>query len=153
MIIGVIGGNRCDHRVASVAEELGRKIAGLGAKLVCGGLKGVMEAASKGAREAGGQTIGILPGDDKKDANPYIDISIPTGLGYARNILVVRTADVIVALPGEYGTLSEIALALQIGKPVVGINTWDIPGVIKVMDVGEAMRKVKALLDERSGER
>ena len=148
MIIGVIGGSSCTEEVAAIAEDIGREIANLGARLVCGGLKGVMEAASKGAKEADGQTIGILPGNDKRDANPYIDISIPTGLGYARNMLVVRTADAIIALPGEYGTLSEIALALQIGTPVVGIDTWDIPGVVKAKDVSEAMEKVKTILDK-----
>lgn len=97
--------------------------------LVCGGLEGVMEAACRGAKEAGGTTIGILPGTDRGAANPFVDVAVPTGLGEARNALVVRAADALVAVGGGYGTLSEIALALKAGKPVVGLGTWDVDGV------------------------
>ncbi|MFH1783507.1 MAG: TIGR00725 family protein [bacterium] len=146
MFIGVIGASKCDSKTAALAERVGEQIAKAGAHLVCGGLGGVMEHAAKGAREAGGTTIGILPGKDKKEANPYIDIPIVTGLSYARNILVVSTCDVVIALPGKYGTLSEIAFALNIGKSVIGIETWDIPGIIKADDAEDALLKAKEVL-------
>ena len=97
--------------------------------LVCGGLGGVMEAACRGAKEAGATTVGILPGTDRAAANPFVDVAVPTGLGEARNALVVRAADALVAVGGGHGTLSEIALALKAGKRVVGLGTWDIEGV------------------------
>jgi hypothetical protein len=109
-----------------VAEEVGRAVAAAGAVLVCGGLGGVMEAACRGARAGGGLTVGILPGRDRAEANRHVDIAIPTGMGEARNALVVRAADAVVAVDGEYGTLSEIALALQAGIPVVGLDTWEL---------------------------
>lgn len=146
LLIAVIGGHKCDKKTEKIAEELGREIAGLGAILVCGGLAGVMEAAAKGAKQAGGTTVGILPTDDKDDANPYIDIPIATGLGYTRNTLVTTASDIIIALSGEYGTLSEIAFALNAKKPVLGIGTWDIKGVIKARTPREAITKVKKLL-------
>jgi uncharacterized protein (TIGR00725 family) len=97
--------------------------------LVCGGLGGVMEAACKGAKESGGTTVGILPGLDRADANPYVEVAVATGLGEARNALVVRAADALIAIGGGYGTLSEVALALRAGKRVVGLGTWDVEGV------------------------
>jgi uncharacterized protein (TIGR00725 family) len=97
--------------------------------LVCGGLGGAMEAACEGAKAAGGTTVGILPGADRGAANPFVDIAVPTGLGEARNALVVRAADVLIAVGGGYGTLSEVALALRAGKPVIGLDTWGIDGV------------------------
>ncbi len=97
--------------------------------LVCGGLGGVMEAACRGAKEAGATTVGILPGTDRAAANPFVDVAVPTGLGEARNALVVRAADALVAVGGGHGTLSEIALALKAGKRVVGLGTWDVEGV------------------------
>ncbi|HAW59866.1 MAG TPA: TIGR00725 family protein [Actinobacteria bacterium] len=126
MYIGVIGAGRCDAKLFDIAYEVGRLIAQRGAILVCGGLGGVMEAACKGAKSAGGLTLGILPSEDRKHANPYVNVVVPTGLGEARNALVVRTADVLIAVGGEFGTLSEIALALKVGKPVVGIGTWEL---------------------------
>jgi uncharacterized protein (TIGR00725 family) len=108
---------------------VGRLLAERGAVLVCGGLGGTMEAACRGAREGGGTTIGILPGLDRPDANPYVEVALPTGLGEARNALVVRAADVVIAVGGGYGTLSEIALALKAGKRVIGLGTWEIEGV------------------------
>ena len=148
MIIGVIGGSECSDQIAEIAQAVGREIAKTGAYLVCGGLGGVMEQAAKGAKEAGGKTIGILPGKDKKSANPYIDIPITTGLSYARNVLVVSTSDAVIALPGKYGTLSEIGFALNTGKSVIGLDTWDIPGIIKVKDAREAVEKAKEVLNK-----
>ena len=117
-----------------VAEEVGRAIAEAGAVLVCGGLGGVMEAACRGAHAAGGLTVGILPGRDRDEANRNVDVAIPTGMGEARNALVVRAADAVVAVGGEYGTLPEIALALQAGIPVVGLDTWELGRDGKVVD-------------------
>ncbi|MFH1347176.1 MAG: TIGR00725 family protein [Candidatus Margulisiibacteriota bacterium] len=142
-IIGVIGGHTCNAKVEQLAHELGRNIAKVEAILVCGGLSGVMKAVAKGVKSAGGITIGIIPGEDKAEANPYIDIVIPTGLGLARNTLVVRTADVIIALPGEYGTLSEIAFALVLKKKVIDLGNWDISGTIKVDSAEEAIKYIK----------
>ena len=101
-----------------------------GAVLVCGGLGGAMEAACRGAKAEGGTTLGILPGTDRSAANPYVDVAVPTGLGEARNALVVRAADALIAVEGGYGTLSEIALALRAGKPVIGLGTWEIDGIV-----------------------
>jgi hypothetical protein len=126
VIIGVIGAGQCDRETARLAETVGREIAGRGALLVCGGLGGVMEAACRGAKRAGGTTIGILPGGSHRDANPYVDIPIVTGLDQARNVLVVRTAQAVIAVAGAYGTLSEIGLALKLGRPVIGLNTWQL---------------------------
>ena len=137
--IAVIGGHQCSPEIARVAEEVGKRIAEKGATLVCGGLSGVMEAACRGAKQGGGKTIGILPGHDKADANKYVDIPIITGLGYMRNNLVVKNADGVIAIDGKEGTLSEIAFALQMKKPIVGILTWDIPGVTKAKDAQEAV--------------
>ena len=143
LLIAVIGGHQCNTKVECIAYKIGKKIAKVGAILVCGGLSGVMKAVSKGTKEAGGTTIGILPGENKKDANAYVDIAIPTGLGLARNTLVVRTADIIIALPGKYGTLSEIAFALILKKKVINLSNWDIPGTIKVRTSEEAIKYIK----------
>jgi len=126
MIVAVIGAGRCSKGVAQVAESVGRELARRGATLVCGGLGGVMEAACRGAKSEGGLTIGILPGFSRHEANPYVDIRVVTGLGEARNVIVVRTAQAVIAVDGEYGTLSEIAYALKLGIPVVGLNTWQL---------------------------
>jgi uncharacterized protein (TIGR00725 family) len=122
--IAVIGASVCDKETGQTAYEVGKEIANSGHVLICGGLTGVMELAAKGASETGGLTIGILPGVSKKEANPYIKIPIATGLGEARNAVIVRTADVLIAVGGEFGTLSEIALGLKMGKKVIGIGTW-----------------------------
>lgn len=141
VFIGVIGAGKCTKKIFSLAEEIGREIAKAGAVLVCGGLGGVMEAAAKGAKEAKGITIGILPGDSKEDANPYIDIPIVTGIGEGRNLMVIRSSDAIIALPGKYGTLSELSFAVKLEKPVVGISTWDISErIIKSNDPQEAVK-------------
>lgn len=146
-IIGVVGGRRTEKALLSEAETVGRLIARRGATLVCGGLGGVMEAASRGAKSEGGLTVGILPQNDSKEANQYIDIPIATGLGIGRNVIIARTADALIAVGGEYGTLSEIAFALQIGKPVIGIKTWDIKGVISAENAVDAVNKVFKLLE------
>jgi len=122
--IAVIGGSQPSSEEAKLAEAVGRELAKRGAILVCGGLGGVMEAACKGASAEGGITIGILPGDSRQAANPYVQIPIVTGMGYARNVAVVRTAQAVIAIGGNYGTLSEISHALQSGIPVIGLNTW-----------------------------
>ncbi len=146
-IIAVIGGRRVDKSLLREAEEVGQLIARKGLTLVCGGLRGVMEAASRGAKSEGGLTVGILPQNDSKEANPFIDIPIVTGFGIGRNVIIARTADALIAVGGEYGTLSEIAFALQMGKPVVGIKTWDIKGVINAENAEEAVNKVLELLE------
>ncbi len=126
--IGVIGNgtNLISEPVVKISQEVGKIIAQNNAILVCGGLDGVMKFAAKGAKQAGGTTIGILPYESIDNANPYIDIPIATGLGEARNILVVRNSDVLVAIEGRYGTLSEIAFALKLHKTVIGLNTWEL---------------------------
>lgn len=146
-IIAVIGGRRTEKVLLKEAEEVGRLIARNGAVLVCGGLGGVMEAASRGAKSEGGLTVGILPHNDAKEANQHIDIPIATGLGIGRNVVIARTAGALIAVGGEYGTLSEIAFALQMGKPVVGIRTWDIKGIISTENAAEAVNKVFELLE------
>jgi uncharacterized protein (TIGR00725 family) len=128
MYVAVIGSASCDSAVAALAREVGREIARRGAVLVCGGRGGVMEAACRGARDEGGTTVGILPGVERGGANPYVDVPIITGLGEARNAIVVRSADAVVAVSGGYGTLSEIGLALKMGRPVVGLGTWELGG-------------------------
>jgi uncharacterized protein (TIGR00725 family) len=120
---------------------VGRALAEAGAVVVCGGLGGVMEAACRGAKEAGGTTVGILPGHDRAEANPYVDVAIATGFGEARNALVVRAADALIAVGGEYGTLSEIALALKARKPVVGLGSWDLDPVVSADDAATAVRQ------------
>lgn len=124
--VAVIGAGRCDEPTAALAEEAGRLLAERGVLVVCGGLGGVMEAACRGAKSAGGLTVGILPGNDSCSANPWVDIPVVTGLSEARNIIVVRSAEVVLAIAGEYGTLSELAFALKLGIPVVGLNSWQL---------------------------
>jgi uncharacterized protein (TIGR00725 family) len=129
--IGVIGAGECDAELGELAEAVGRGIAEAGAVLVCGGMGGVMEAACRGAKAAGGTTVGILPGPDRTGANECVDIAIATGINEARNLAIIRTADALVAVGGSYGTLSEIGFGLKAGKKVVGLRTWDIAGVEK----------------------
>ncbi len=145
-LIAVIGAGECDAETYARAVEVGRELAKRGAWIVCGGRGGVMEAACCGAKEAGGLTIGILPGTDSREANRYVDIPIVTGLGEARNVIVVRSARAVIALDGEFGTLSEIALALKFGKPVIGLDTWELAkggerakGIIVARDAKEAV--------------
>jgi len=147
--IGVIGGAQCPQEVYEIAREVGGEIARKRFSLVCGGLGGVMEAACRGAKEVGGITIGILPTSDRRDANPYVDVVIPTGLGHARNILVVHASDALVAIDGEAGTLSEIAIALKVGKHLVGIRTWELEGRVPMAAGGrEAIAMLIGMLKE-----
>lgn len=139
--IAVIGGSRPGRQAVEAAFEVGRLIARAGAIVVCGGLGGVMEAACRGAREEGGLAIGILPGGSPADANPWVDVPIATGLGYTRNALVVMNADAVVAVDGEYGTLSEIAYGKIHGKRVVGLGSWEVKGVEPAATPEEAVRK------------
>ena len=125
-LIAVIGGSAPTEEEAAAAETLGRALAERGAILICGGRGGVMEAACRGAKSAGGLTIGILPGTDRSEANPYVDIPIVTGIRCARNVIITRTAQAVVAVGGSYGTLSEIGFALSFGVPVVGLGTWEL---------------------------
>lgn len=148
-IVSVIGGHNATEEVEQIAHNLGKKLAKVVPILVCGGLSGVMKAIAKGFKAGGGLTIGITPGYNKNEANQFIDVVIPTGLGLARNVLVVKSADIVVALPGEAGTLSEIAYCLQFKIPVISLGSWDIPGVIKVNTIEEAIREVKAKLRSR----
>ncbi len=125
-IIAVCGAGTCDPATDTLAEQVGHRLAKAGAILVCGGLGGVMEAACRGAVAAGGLTLGILPGSDCSAANPYVRIPIATGMGHARNVIIVQTADIVIAISGEYGTLSEIALARKCGRRVIGLHTWSL---------------------------
>ena len=124
--VAVIGAAEASADEEQAAEAIGRLLAEAGCLLVCGGLGGVMAAACRGAKQAGGRTIGILPGDTRREANPWVDVAIPTGMGEGRNLLVVRASDAVIAVGGEFGTLSEIALALKLERPVVGLSTWSI---------------------------
>lgn len=124
--VAVSGGGDAGEEVCRAAEEVGRELARRGAVVLTGGLGGVMAAASRGAKAANGATVGILPGDDRAAANEWVDLALPTGLGEGRNVLLVRAADALVAVAGGFGTLSEIALALRMGKPVVGLGTWEL---------------------------
>ena len=124
--VAVSGGGDADQAACRLAEEVGRQLARRGVVVVTGGLGGAMEAACRGAKAEGGTTLGILPTRDRADANEWVDVAVPTGLGEARNALVVRAADALIAVAGEFGTLSEIALALKAGTPVVGLETWEL---------------------------
>lgn len=138
--IGVIGAGSCDNALGRIAEETGAEIARNGAVLFCGGLGGVMEASSKGAKGEGGTTIGILPGDSRKSANPYIDIAVVTEMGHARNVIIARSSDALIAVGGEYGTLSEIAHSLKMNKTVVTLESkWEIEGTIRASSPHEAV--------------
>jgi uncharacterized protein (TIGR00725 family) len=152
-MIGVVGSGDSEKNHDPLAMEVGSLIARHGAMMVCGGLSGIMEAASRGAVQEGGNTIGILPGSDKEEANPHITFPIPTGLGVARNVLVVKTADALVALPGGPGTLSEIALALNIGKPVVDLGGWKIEGTRAASTAEEAVLLALSLCSSTRNQR
>ncbi len=144
--IAVIGGSNASAEVLREAETVGRELALAGASVVCGGLGGVMEAACKGAHEAGGLTIGILPGNDRREANPWVTCAVPTGLGHFRNFLVVHAADGVIALPGASGTLSEAAMARTLGKPVVAVlqpaGGWSVPEAMAAGSAADAVRLV-----------
>ncbi|NLI97240.1 TIGR00725 family protein [bacterium] len=146
--IGVIGARFCSPKISFIAEELGVLIAKEGWTVICGGHGGVMEAACKGAYEVGGVTIGILPESNEAKANPYLTHVIKTGMAEARNVIIVQTSDALVAVDGKYGTLSEIALALARKKRVLGIETWNIPGVEEVGGPEQAVLRIKEILSE-----
>ncbi len=137
--VGVIGGSNPDQEALELAFQVGKLIARKGALLICGGLSGIMEAASQGAKSEKGITIGILPGSNPSDANQYIDIPVATGLGYTRNSLVAMNADALIAINGQYGTLSEIAYGCIYGKRVIGLRTWKIEGIIMAETAEEAV--------------
>ena len=130
--VAVVGSGAADGELYEQAREVGRLVAERGGIVVCGGLSGVMEAAARGATEVGGTAIGILPDEDRRRANEYLTYSIATGTGHARNLGVVCSGDVIIAIGGEYGTLSEIGLARKIGRPVVSLESWELPGHVVV---------------------
>ncbi len=132
--VAVCGGSVFEEEAARHAREVGAALAREGAIVMCGGGGGVMEAVCEGAHSEGGMTIGFLPGDDRADANQYVDVSIPTGLGEMRNMLLVRASDVVIAISGEFGTLSEVAYALRLGIPVVGLNTWELHKAGKISE-------------------
>lgn len=158
--VAVSGGGDADDETCRLAEEVGRELARRGAVVVTGGLGGAMEAACRGAKSELGTTIGILPSDDRADANPWVDLAVPTGLGEGRNALVVRAADAVVAVAGEFGTLSEIALGLRLGKPVVGLSTWElrrggwpVDAVVVATSPADAAEKAVELARERHAPR
>ena len=156
MIIAVIGNSSCSPEEAKLAESVGELLAQQGATVVCGGLGGVMEAVCRGAKSKGGLTIGILPGENSSMANPWVDIPVVTGLGEARNVAVVKSAQAVIAIGGSYGTLSEIAYALKSNIPVIGLNTWALSrnvqeddSIIRVQSAANAVDKAISLAKRR----
>lgn len=148
-IIGIIGSAQPTKELETLAEEVGKELAHRDATIICGGLGGVMEASCRGAKKTGGLTIGILPGAKAEDANPYVDIPIPTGMGEARNLVIIRSSQALIAIGGGYGTLSEIAFALKLRVPVVGLKTWELEkiskepiNIIPAQDAQDAVNKV-----------
>ena len=159
MIIGVIGDSSCSPEEAKLAETVGELIAQRSATIVCGGLGGVMEAVCRGAKSKGGLTVGILPGQDSGMANSWVDIPVVTGLGEARNVAVVKSAQAVIAIGGSYGTLSEIAYALKSSIPVIGLNTWSLSrngreddSIIRVQSATEAVDKATSLAKRRKND-
>jgi uncharacterized protein (TIGR00725 family) len=156
MIIAVIGDSSCSPEEAKLAENVGELLAQRGAIIVCGGLGGVMEAVCRGAKSKGGLTVGILPGEDSSMANSWVDIPVVTGIGKARNVAVVKSAQAVIAIGGGYGTLSEIAYALKSSIPVIGLNTWSLSrngqeddSIIRVQSATEAVGKAISLAKRR----
>jgi uncharacterized protein (TIGR00725 family) len=138
--IAVIGGSDIGPETADLARKVGQEVAKRGAVLLCGGLGGVMAAAAQGAREAGGVSLGILPEGDRRRANPYLTYTIATNLGHARNMLIAHSADALIAVDGSYGTVSEAAIALKLGKPVIALQvSWDLPGLLRAGSAEEAV--------------
>jgi uncharacterized protein (TIGR00725 family) len=147
LVVAVVGGGICSREEGALAEAVGRHLAEAGATLICGGMGGVMAAACRGAKSAGGLTVGVLPGHNATDANPHVDIPVVTGLGEARNVIIVRTASAVIAVGGEFGTLSEIAFALKLGRPVIGLGTWELAkegrpseAIVRAQTAEEAVR-------------
>ncbi len=156
MIIAVIGNSSCSPEEAGLAEAVGEQLAQRGATIICGGLSGVMEAVCRGAKSKGGVTVGVLPGEDASMANSWVDIPIVTGVGYARNMAVVKSAQAVIAIGGGYGTLSEIAYALKSNIAVIGLNTWSLAlddqvldAVIRVSNPTEAVDKAVAVAENK----
>jgi uncharacterized protein (TIGR00725 family) len=156
MIIGVIGNSSCSPEEAKLAESIGELLAQRGATIVCGGLGGVMEAVCRGAKSKGGVTVGILPGENSSMSNHWVDIPVATGIGEARNVAIVKSAQAVIAIGGGYGTLSEIAYALKSSIPVIGLNTWSLSrngreddSIIRVQSAAEAVSKAIALAKMR----
>lgn len=149
LMVSVIGGHNCSEPCSEEAEEAGSIIAKSGAVLVCGGLGGVMEAACRGAKLAGGITIGILPGEEHSEANGYVDIVIPTGMGFSRNTLVAGCPDMVLALKGAYGTLSEICFALVGDVPVYSTGSWDIPEIHELSSLAELALVIEKIRSEK----
>jgi uncharacterized protein (TIGR00725 family) len=148
--VAVIGGGEADPEVTALAYEVGRELARRGAVVVCGGLGGVMEAAARGVQEAGGVSLGILPDPDRRRANPYLTYTIPTNLGHARNMLIVHSADAVIAIDGSYGTISEAAIALKLGKTVVGLAVdWSLPGLKRAAVPQEAVALAWAAVGQK----
>ena len=138
--IAVIGGSEINNELAALARSVGQEVARKGAVLLCGGLGGVMAAAAQGAQEAGGVSLGILPDGDRNRANPYLTYTIATNLGHARNMLIAHSADAVIAVDGSYGTVSEAAIALKLGKPVIALQvSWDLPGLQRAASASEAV--------------
>jgi uncharacterized protein (TIGR00725 family) len=145
-VIAIVGAGKCSKKLRDNAATVARHVAKNGGVVVCGGLGGVMEGAARGAWEGGGISIGILPGDDRSDANKFVSFAIPTGFGEARNMMVIRAADAVVAFPGKYGTLSEMAFALKLGKPLISIAAWRLgEEIIHMDDPTEAAEKAMEL--------
>jgi hypothetical protein len=145
--LAVIGGGTAPDDILALARQVGREIARHSAVLLCGGLGGVMAAAAQGAREAGGVSIGLLPGPDRGPANPHLTYALPTNLGHARNILLAHSADALIAVDGGYGTISEAAIALKLAKPVIGLQVaWQLPGVRPAATPAEAVALALRLL-------
>lgn len=156
--IAVCGPAQATEQEAAWAEEVGRSLARAGAVLVCGGLGGVMHSAARGAQAEGGMSVGIVPGDDRDPASPHLTVVVATGMGESRNALLVRTADAVIAISGEFGTLSEIALALKMGKPVVGLGTWQlakagrsVDPIVRASSPVEAVQMALRLAERRGG--
>jgi uncharacterized protein (TIGR00725 family) len=156
--VAVIGASNATEWELATAERVGRLLADAGCVLVCGGLGGVMDVAARGSAAGGGVSIGILPGDDRVDASRHLTVAIASGFGEARNAIVARSADAVIAVGGEFGTLSEIALALKMGKPVIGLGTWELgrddlatDPIVRAETPEEAVEQLRRLLPQMSG--
>lgn len=148
-LVGVIGIAEAKEQERQMAFEVGKLIGAMGLSLVCGGLGGVMEEASRGCSQAGGTVIGLLPGDDKNAANDYVTYAIPTNLGHARNTLIAHSADILISIGTGYGTLSEVAIALKLGKKVLSFKSWDVQGVLPC----QTLQEIQSILVEFYGDR
>ncbi len=148
-LVGVIGVAEANEQERQMAFEVGKLIGAMGLSLVCGGLGGVMEAASKGCNQAGGVVIGLLPGGAKEGANDYVTFAIPTNLGHSRNMLIAHSADLLISIGTGYGTLSEVAIALKLGKRVLSYNSWDVQGV----EICQSLAEIQAILGQFYGDR